>query len=74
MANKVARGIKLAKLWLSQYEIMRAVKAAQDMGFGVKSIVINPLAGTITIEPVIPVNTRTAILVPDQHSSGWPAI
>jgi hypothetical protein len=48
------KGVKNSprKLPFTQTEIMRAIRATQRMGFAVKNIVINPLAGTITIEPV----------------------
>jgi hypothetical protein len=42
---------KPRKLPFTQIEIMRAIRATQRMGFAVKHIVLNPLAGTITIEP-----------------------
>ena len=47
------KGVKNSprKLPFTQTEIMRAIRATQKMGFAVKNIVINPLAGTITIVP-----------------------
>jgi hypothetical protein len=35
-----------------QSEIRRAINSVRRMGFGVKSIVLNPLAGTIEIVPM----------------------
>ena len=40
-----------AQLPFTQTEIMRAIRATQKVGFAVKHIVINPLKGTICIEP-----------------------